>query len=239
MLKTVTIDYSSLEQNLADWEVQSGKNVNPVQPIFFQPDIAADKSLRVTNYSPAGGGALVTCKPQFDLGILACPYVALDLDAFISSLDARNVWRFENDVKTCLADGTHVAPGATPPLNGANFSVQWNASTKMWEIDKAGGGWAGTGYPMDALPVDEWLRFSMRGSFNLTTYSVLSLNCYPLNETVPAPYQIPAAMQNCPLLAWAWTQATVVQLQTEVQNPGLISPRYRNIRKWYSSQPIP
>jgi|SRR5579863_214199 len=201
---------------------QNGPDINPVPADSFTSTLLPGGILAVTNTSSKPmGGALVTCKtflpPEFNT--LALPYFGLDLDVCISPDNLARLGRLEIDIKRWVAGST-----GTPLANIANCSSQLNRSTGEWQIDGNPPGWRNTGFLPMLSPC--WTPLKFRYSMSATQFSVLS------TAWDGCAFDVPTSMQNVTLETSKWGPGPgcVVQLQTEILEPGTLTVNFRNIR---------
>jgi len=215
------------------WLTRIGKDINKIPAKSYTATQAPTGELVVVNTSDqAGGGGLVTCAvPVPALGV-PLPYTELSLEAFLTDIP----WRFESDVKQCNI-GAH-SGGQINIANISNFSTQWkqmNGPLGQWQIDGNPPGWLGT-YWTPTLTTGAWFKFRIRGYTDLAakTYSVLS------GRFGKQRFDVPAALQNVPweVSNWGPTPVAMVQLQTEIALPGVLTVRYRKIRVKFRNLPF-
>jgi hypothetical protein len=215
----------------AAWTTQTGPTVNPVPADAFLATQLPSGALKVTNVSSkAMGGALVTCKrPVPSIPGTTLPYLGLDLQLLVSQYDLPLLARKEIDVKAALTP----APSAlTSIANVANFSSQFDASTRTWQIDGSPPGWVDTGFKPVLTP-DVWMPLSFRYFMDIPNgkFSFLSVNWGGL-------FEVPASMQELPLQQSNWAQVAAIQLQTEILSPGGLTTLYRGITLTWSDRPF-
>lgn len=203
---------------------QLGPNINDPASKAFTSTLIPGGILAVTNEAdkPMAGG-LVTCKTFLPpaLNTLDFPYFGLDLELCVSPSSLANLGRLELDVKRWTVG----APGPSSPLaNIANESSQLNLQNGQWQIDGNPPGWRKTGFQPPMSP--GWIPVSFRYHMDAEKFSFLSASWDRCR------FEIPAAMQNVTLETsnWGPQAGCVIQLQTEVIEPGTVTVNFRNLK---------
>lgn len=219
----LTVQLTSLEQDLSQWQKRVGSNINPVSSDALEISLTPDGWLKFSNAvsQNMGGGLIARALPLPFMGSTPLPYFGLDFDFMVLAEDLPYLGRFEADLKF----PTVASPTTANIVNMVNGSTQWNQSESgMWQVANAAQVWADTGYKT-AIATGTVTHYASRGVIDFTNqkYSMLSIS-----QGSDAPWAIPASLQGIALQPSNWTQGAL-QLQTEALSETGLDTFYRNI----------
>lgn len=194
-----------------DWISNKSDSINKPQADYFEASETSDGTMMVTNGSlKAWGGALVSRKR----GVPAANGKKLNWLVFrlkfkFPKATGENTARLETDLKVCCKS----RPNASTYIrNVSNFSMQWNADTGQFQIDKDPPQWTDSGFIVTSIEPDVWHTLEMRYWFDEVNlvFSYLSIQ---YDDQL---YMIPESLQKVAMTSTNWEEVASLQLQTEV-----------------------